>query len=33
MKKQLTGKSKDLRSYLISGQISRPYTRTGIHLL
>ena len=32
-KKRSTGKSKDLRSDLVSGQISRPYTRTGIHLL
>jgi len=33
MKKRFTGKSKDLRSDLVSGQTSRPYTRTGIHLL
>ena len=28
MKKRFTGKSKDVRSDLVSGQISRPYTRT-----
>jgi len=33
MKKRFTGKSKDLRSDLVSGQTSRPYTITGIHLL
>ena len=33
MKKRFTGKSKDLRSDLVSGQTLRPYTTTGIHLL
>ena len=33
IKKRFTGKSKDLRSVLVSGQTSRPYIRTGIHLL
>ena len=33
MKKRFNGKSKDLRSDLVSGQTSRPYTRTAIRVM